>query len=166
VWGVVGVKQKRQNKLLEIVRSRDVETQEQLLALLREAGFRVTQATVSRDIKELRLAKIPSGKGGYKYALPVGASTGDLNRRAKRVFEDYVRGVDFAGHIIVLKTFPGGAHAVAAVIDELEWPEVVGSIAGDDVILLVVRPEEERELRRPRGRAGHVFDRIVNLMEG
>ena len=116
------MKQKRQNKLLEIVRSRDVETQEQLLALLREAGFRVTQATVSRDIKELRLAKIPSGKGGYKYALPVGASTGDLNRRAKRVFEDYVRGVDFAGHIIVLKTFPGGAHAVAAVIDELEWP--------------------------------------------
>ncbi len=160
------MKQKRQNKLLEIVRSREVETQEELLALLREEGFRVTQATVSRDIKELRLAKIPNGKGGYKYAVPAGSLTGDLRRRVKRVFEDYVRAVDFTGNIILVKTYPGGAHAVAAVIDELEWPELVGSIAGDDVILLLVRPDEEKELTRPKGLAGKVYDRILSLMEG
>lgn len=160
------MKQKRQNKLLEIVRSREVETQEELLALLREEGFRVTQATVSRDIKELRLAKIPNGKGGYKYAVPAGSLTGDLRRRVKRVFEDYVRAVDFTGNSILVKTYPGGAHAVAAVIDELEWPELVGSIAGDDVILLLVRPDEEKELTRPKGLAGKVYDRILSLMEG
>ncbi|HHT72739.1 MAG TPA: arginine repressor [Firmicutes bacterium] len=160
------MKQKRQNKILEIVRGREVETQEELLSLLREEGFRVTQATVSRDIKELRLAKIPNGRGGYKYALPAGTITGDLNRRIKRVFEDYVRAVDFAGNIILVKTYPGGAHAVAAVLDELEWPEVVGSIAGDDVILLLVRSEEEELLARPPGRAGKVYDRLVDLMEG
>lgn len=159
-------RQLRQAKLLEIVRSREVETQEELLALLREAGFRCTQATVSRDIKELRLAKIPNGRGGYKYAVPQLTVAVDLTRRVKRAFEDYVRAVDFAGNVILIKTYPGGAHAVAAVLDELQWPEVVGSIAGDDVILLLVRPEGEEHLDRPRGRAGQIYDRLVELMEG
>lgn len=160
------MKLKRQNLLVEIVRSREVETQEELLTLLREAGYRVTQATVSRDIKELRLAKVPNGKGGYKYSLPSGQTKGDLNRRARRIFEDYVKDVDFTGQIILVKTYPGGAHAVAAVIDELEWPELVGSVAGDDVILLLVRSEEEQELLRPKGQAGKVYDRILKLLEG
>jgi transcriptional regulator of arginine metabolism len=160
------VKLRRQNQLIEIVRNHEVETQEELLALLREAGFHVTQATVSRDIKELRLAKVPNGKGGYKYALPVGQTKGDLLRRAKRIFEDYVRDVDFTGNFLIVKTYPGGAHAVAAIIDELEWPELVGSIAGDDVILLMVRPEEEEKMRRPQGRTGVVFDRLMDLLEG
>lgn len=85
---------------------------------------------------------------------------------AKRIFEDYVRDVDFTGNFLIVKTYPGGAHAVAAIIDELEWPELVGSIAGDDVILLMVRPEEEEKMRRPQGRTGVVFDRLMDLLEG
>src|SRR5690554_2098712 len=114
------------------------------MGYLHQAGFRVTQATVSRDIKELRLAKVPDGKGGYKYALPQGAGKGDLNRRARRVFEDYVRGIDFSGNLLIIKTYPGGANAVAAVLDELQWEGVIASLAGDDVIFLVVRSEAEQ----------------------
>lgn len=158
------MKNRRQSKIWELVAQHEVETQEQLMELLHAEGFKVTQATVSRDIKDLRLAKIPSGKGGYKYSRPAAVSKGDLLRRARRIFEDYVRGVDFSGSLIMVRTYPGGAHAVAAVIDELEWPEMVGSIAGDDSILIVARAEEE--VARPAGPAGEVYSRIKELLEG
>ncbi len=134
------------------------------MELLSAQGFKVTQATISRDIKELRLAKVPNGKGGYRYSLPPTVSKGDLLRRAKRIFEDYVRGVDFSGSLIMVSTYPGGAHAVAAVIDELEWPEMIGSIAGDDSILIVTRAEKEPN--KPTGPAGEVYSRITELIEG
>jgi len=160
------VKSRRQAYLLQLIKTHEIETQEELMSYLHEAGFAVTQATVSRDIKELRLAKVPDGKGGYKYALPQGTVKGDLNRRAQRVFEDYVRDIDFSGNILVVKTYPGGANAVAAVLDELEWDGVVASLAGDDVILLVVRDEAEKNLARPKGIAGKLYQRLEDLLFG
>ncbi|HPT83807.1 MAG TPA: arginine repressor [Limnochordia bacterium] len=158
------MKHRRQAKLLELVREHNVETQEALMELLQAHGFRVTQATISRDIKELRLVKVPNGQGGYKYSLPSAVTMGDLVRRAKRIFKDYVRSVDFSGPFIMIKTFPGGAHAVAAIIDELEWPEMLGSIAGDDSILILTHDPQTKP-SRPQGPAGAVFARIQELME-
>ncbi|HBG09096.1 MAG: arginine repressor [Limnochordia bacterium] len=157
------MKHKRQAKLLELVRENNVETQEALMELLHAHGFRVTQATISRDIKELRLVKVPNGQGGYKYSLPTTVSMGDLLRRARRIFRDYVRSVHFSGPLIMIKTYPGGAHAVAAIIDELEWPEMLGSIAGDDSILVLTHDPEAPST--PQGPAGVLFTRIQELME-
>lgn len=159
------MKNKRQNKILEIVASSNVETQEELMERLHKEGHRVTQATVSRDIKELRLAKISNGQGGYKYSVSTNVTKGDLIRRATRIFEDYVRGVDFSGSLIMIKTYPGGAHAVAAIIDELEWPEMIGSIAGDDCILILTQSEEEKPIQPP-GPTGRVYARIQDLIKG
>jgi len=152
-------------KILEIVASHNVETQEELLERLQDKGHNVTQATVSRDIKELRLAKIPNGQGGYKYSVPMNVTKGDLLRRAKRIFEDYVRSVDFSDVFIMIKTYPGGAHAVAAVIDELDWPEMIGSIAGDDSILILTQASEVKP-SVPSGPAGRVYIRIQDLIKG
>jgi len=160
------VKNRRQQYLLELIKDRAIETQEELMGYLHQAGFKVTQATVSRDIKELRLAKVPDGKGGYKYALPQGTVKGDLNRRARRVFEDYVRGIDFSGNLLIIKTYPGGANAVAAVLDELQWDGVIATLAGDDVIFLVVRSEAEQNLERPRGTAGELYRKLEELLYG
>lgn len=159
------MKLRRQNKILDLVRQYNVETQEALMELLHEQGFRVTQATVSRDIKELRLAKVPDGQGGYKYAVPSNVTKGDLTRRAKRIFRDYVRSIDFSGPLIMIRTDPGGAHAVAAIIDELEWPEMIGSIAGDDAILILTH-DPEKKPARPEGPAGELYARIEGLLEG
>ena len=158
------MKARRQAYLLQIVRDRDIETQEELMGYLHDAHFQVTQATVSRDIKELRLAKVPNGKGGYKYALPQGAAKGDLNRRARRVFEDYVRDIDFSRNLLIIKTYPGGANAVAAILDDLEWEGVVATLAGDDVIILVIRAEEEEHLTRPTGLVGDLYQRLEELL--
>jgi len=158
------VKHRRQSKLLELVREHNVETQEALMELLHAHGFRVTQATISRDIKELRLVKVPNGQGGYKYSLPSTVTMGDLVRRAKRIFKDYVRSVQFSGPFIMIKTYPGGAHAVAAIIDELEWPEMIGSIAGDDSILILTQDPADKP-SKPQGPAGVVYTRIQELME-
>ncbi|HHU60913.1 MAG: arginine repressor [Bacillota bacterium] len=159
------MKNRRQMKILEIVASHNVETQEELLERLQDKGHNVTQATVSRDIKELRLAKIPNGQGGYKYSVPMNVTKGDLLRRAKRIFEDYVRSVDFSDVFIMIKTYPGGAHAVAAVIDELDWPEMIGSIAGDDSILILTQASEVKP-SVPSGPAGRVYIRIQDLIKG
>lgn len=158
------MKVRRQSYLLDVIKENEIETQEELMSYLHHAGFSVTQATVSRDIKDLNLAKIPNGKGGYKYALPQGTTRGDLNRRARRVFEDYVRDIDFSGNLLVIKTYPGGANAVAAVIDDLDWEGVVATLAGDDVIILVVRAESETELERPRGLSGELYHRLEELL--
>lgn len=158
------MKARRQTAILQLIKEREIETQEDLMKLLRSSEFKVTQATISRDIKELRLAKVPNGKGGYKYALPLGSTKGDLNRRARRVFEDYVKALDFSGNLLIIKTYPGGANAVAAVLDELEWPGVVGTIAGDDVIILIVRSTEDETLDRPKGNAGLLYERLQLLL--
>ncbi len=158
------MKSKRQAQLLKIVEKREVETQEELMHYLREYGIKVTQATISRDIKELRLAKVPNGRGGYKYSLPAGMVKGDLYRRAKRIFKDYVRSVDHSGQLILIKTYPGGAHAVAAIIDELKLPGMMGSVAGDDSIIVLTRAKEEEV--EPSGPTGEVFFKLRELLEG
>lgn len=159
------MKAKRQAYLLQIVRERDIETQEEIMVFMHKAGYQVTQATVSRDIKELRLAKIPNGQGGYKYSIPQGTTKGDLNRRARRVFEDYVKDIDFSQNLLIIKTYPGGANAVAAALDDLDWDGVVASLAGDDVIILVIRERSEEHLNRPSGIAGQLYQRLEELMQ-
>lgn len=159
------MKNSRQTKILAILAEHNVETQEELLELLQRQGFQATQATISRDMKELRLIKVPDGQGGAKYSIQANVTRGDLIRRAKRIFEDYVRCVDFSGPLIMIKTYPGGAHAVAAVIDELDWPEMIGSIAGDDSILILTHAKEPK-LSKPTGPTGALYARLQDLMKG
>lgn len=133
------MKAKRQAAIIDLIKEEVIETQAQLATRLQALGFPVTQATVSRDIQELRLIKVPTEEGRYRYALPPQRIPGDLYRRAQMRFTDSVVSLDVSLNLVVIKTHPGEAHAVAAVIDELAWPEVVGTVAGDDSILVIVR---------------------------
>lgn len=132
------MKPKRQACLLNIIENVDVETQEELAQLLRQEGFQVTQATVSRDIKELRLIKVLSPNGIYKYAQ---VDKGDAQSTSifMRIFSDSVLSVEASGNIIVIKTLSGSANAAAEAIDTLGWPEILGTIAGDNTIFLVMQ---------------------------
>lgn len=132
------VKSKRQNKIVELISGRDIETQEDLVRLLQEAGFQVTQATISRDIKELHLIKIQTDTGIYKYAVNEKKDAGDMNVLF-RIFKDTVTSIESAGNIIVVKTLTGSANAAAEVVDGLHIPEVVGTIAGDNTIFVAIR---------------------------
>lgn len=127
----------RQNKVLELIRTREIETQEKLCQLLREAGFDVTQATVSRDIKELQLIKILSPSGRYKYAVSNGEQ-GPVSDRFVKIFKETIKSVDAAGNLVVIKTLSGCGPAAGEAIDSLGLPHIVGSVAGDNTILVVV----------------------------
>lgn len=130
------MKSKRHAILLEIIQEYDIETQEELLEKLREKNFNVTQATISRDIKELKLVKTPVGNGRYKYAT--GNKTGiDALSNFNTLFKTSVISVDFAQNMIVLKTTSGMAQGVCAAIDSIEWDGMLGTIAGDDTIFIV-----------------------------
>lgn len=141
------MKQKRHSRILKIIKEKDVKTQEQLTELLKQEDFEVTQATVSRDIKELGLVKVPSAGGGYKYAFANRAkaeSSQHLN-----IFSKAVTGIDYAMHTIVIKTYSGMAPAVAASLDSLIGQEILGTIAGDDTILVITEnPEEAAKLTK------------------
>ncbi|WAA11416.1 transcriptional regulator AhrC/ArgR [Fervidibacillus halotolerans] len=137
-------KEKRHLKITEIVSKFDIETQDELVALLHKEGFPVTQATVSRDIKELHLVKIPSKNGRYKYSLPVERRFNPLEKLRKSLFDVFVK-IDMVNQFIVLKTIPGNAQAIGALIDQLEWSEIVGSICGDDTCLIIMRSERDAE---------------------
>ena len=139
------MKVKRQMKIIELIKNIDIDKQEDLTKLLIEAGFNVTQATVSRDIRELRLTKAPNANGGQKYA-PMTHET-QLSERVLRVFNDGVLSVDYAQNLIIIKTLSGMAMAVAACLDEfnkfeLIGTEIMGTIAGDDCIFCAVKTEE------------------------
>ncbi len=129
-------------RILELIRERPVSTQDQLTQILRSEGIEVTQATISRDIRELRLLKVPGEDGHYRYSLPDDPSGNSRVERLRRHLHDLLVGVDFSENLIVLRTLPGTANAVAVGIDRLGWPEVLGSLAGDDTVLLVVRTRE------------------------
>ncbi|MGI6200954.1 MAG: arginine repressor [Christensenellales bacterium] len=131
----------RHAMIRDIIRDMDIETQEQLAEQLRANGYHVTQATVSRDIKELRLVKVPTPEGIYKYAM-VGRPDAGNPERLMRVFADSVISMRSAGNLVVIKTFTGSANAAAVAIDALNWPDIVGTIAGDDNILVVVTEAE------------------------
>ena len=131
----------RQSKILEIIDSRNIETQEELLFALKESGYKVTQATVSRDIKELKLIKLTSSEGKQSYATIKNINT-IFDERVATVFRESVLTVDLAAFLIVLHTLPAMAQAAALAIDAMEWPEIVGTIAGDDTIFVAVREEK------------------------
>ena len=132
----------RQVKIGDLVRDHEIETQEELLALLRAEGFDVTQATVSRDIKKLRLIKVAGSNGKYKYATVAGTESDDAGK-IRQVLDQVLKSVCIAGNLVIVKTIPGAAQAACAAIDSREFPEVCGSIAGDDTIFLAVRDEKD-----------------------
>ena len=136
------MKNARQTAILSIIEQYDVETQEELAGRLKDMGIVVTQATVSRDIKELRLLKVLSGSGGYKYATADKAEHG-LSERFVRMFRDSVLSINFAGNIVVVKTLAGSANAAAEAIDSMHLPEILGTMAGDNTILVIVQNETE-----------------------
>ena len=133
------MKSKRQAKIMEIISTTNVETQEQLLQLLQEAGFTSTQATISRDIKELRLVKELTGRGGYRYTLTERKTVSGLDTRLRNIFKEGVTAVDVAQNIVVVRTMPGLASAACSALDGMEIHGMVGSLAGDDTGILIMR---------------------------
>lgn len=135
------MKNERQELLLQIVSEENIETQEQLLEALEKRGVRSTQATISRDIKQLHLVKEPSGQGAYRYAVSAQKNHLNFADRLRTIFRQSVLSVDYAQNIVVLKTMPGLAQGAASALDGMENVDVVGSLAGDDTVLLVMRNE-------------------------
>ena len=135
----------RQNKIVELIAEKEIDTQEKLAELLKESGFDVTQATVSRDIKELQLVKTLASSGQYKYTLPEPNTRQGIDRFAK-IFKDTVQSVDYSGNLIVVKTLTGCANAACEAIDSLEFPHILGSIAGDNTALVVCDTQESTPL--------------------
>lgn len=132
------MKAKRHAMITKLIASQNVETQEQLASILCGLGFPVTQATVSRDIKELRLIKVLTAEGRYKYAT-VEKAEADMQERFIRMFSNSVLSVNAAGNLIVIKTITGSASAAAEAVDSLHWPDILGSIAGDNTIFVAIR---------------------------
>ena len=133
------MKSKRQAKIMEIIADRNVETQEQLLTLLQAEGFHGTQATISRDIKELRIVKELTNLGTYRYAFPNSDVVNSFSTKLNNIFRECVTGVDFAQNIIVIRTLPGLASAAGSAIDSMNMNLVVGSLSGDDTVMIVMR---------------------------
>jgi transcriptional regulator of arginine metabolism len=133
------VKNKRQAKILEIVSSRNVETQEQLLQELQDAGFYCTQATVSRDIRELRIVKELTGSGVYRYSTSTKDIGSSFSGRLNTIFRECVTGFDHAQNIVVIHTLPGLASAAGSAVDAMEMSFVLGTLAGDDTVMIVMR---------------------------
>ena len=115
------------------------------LNLLKDAGYNVTQATVSRDIKEMQLVKIPYGDGRYRYSFPRESQSVHSEIKMRRLFHDVVKKIEFSENIVVVKTQPGAGGSVAFALDMAHWPEIIGTVAGDDTILVVVRQKELAE---------------------
>ena len=137
-----GMKTKRQAKMLELIRKHEIETQEELSDYLQKEGYQVTQATVSRDIRELKLTKVAMSNGRQKYAALTDNSE-DLSEKYIRVFREGFVSMDMAQNILVIKTVSGMAMAVAAAIDAMHLHEIVGCIAGDDTIMCAVRSVDD-----------------------
>ena len=137
------MKFKRQAAILDIISTCEVKTQEELSAHLKERGFNATQATISRDIKELRLIKVASHSGGYQYSTPEQGTGSAHLTRLKNIFRECVVKVDRAQNLVVLKTLVGMANAAAAAIDAMKIDEIVGTLAGDDTIFILMKTTEE-----------------------
>lgn len=132
------MKQNRHERILEIIASCDIETQDDLLEKLKIDGFDVTQATISRDIKQLQLVKIATEDGHYKYAISQHSGT-KTAMKFRTILKETIIRVDYGENIVVLKTYSGMAQAAAAAIDALQLSDIVGSVAGDDTIIIVMR---------------------------
>jgi len=133
------MKSQRQAKIIEIITTRNVETQEQLLAALQQEGFRGTQATISRDIKELRIVKELTNMGTYRYATSTNEVVGSFTSRLNTIFKECVVSFDYAQNIIVIHTLPGLAAAAGSAVDAMNLSAVLGTLAGDDTVMVVMR---------------------------
>ncbi len=133
------MKNQRQSKIMEIISNRNVETQEQLLQELQNAGFRSTQATISRDIKELRIVKELTSFGTYRYTASTSEVGGTFSSKLNTIFRECITNFDYAQNIIIVRTLPGLASAAASAVDAMNLSVVVGSIAGDDTVFIVMR---------------------------
>lgn len=149
------MKKQRHAKIVELIEKHDIETQEELADFLKEAGFYVTQATVSRDIRELQLSKIPTGNGKQKYIV-LRQDDSHLVDKYIRVLKDGLLSMDMAQNILVIKTVSGMASAVAVAVDAMKFKEIVGSIAGDDTIMMAVRTIEDTKV---------VMEKIHKMLE-
>ncbi len=149
------MKKVRHKRIIEIIENHDVETQEELASYLKKAGYEVTQATVSRDIRELKLSKVPTGAGKQKYVV-LKRDDSQLGDKYIRVLRDGFVSMDMAQNILVVKTVSGMAMAVAAALDAMKFKEIVGSIAGDDTIMMAVRTVEETKV---------LMDKIKDMLE-
>jgi transcriptional regulator of arginine metabolism len=154
---VTGMKLRRQQLIIKIIEEKPIATQEELTQELRSRGIVTTQATVSRDIKELQLIKTPAEGNSYIYTHPKRQiDAPKIQDRLRRLFQDAVIRLDFSDNLIVIHTLPGAAQGVCSAIDQSEWPEVIGSVAGDDTILIVVKPSDA---------VPQVMDRFESLLE-
>ena len=151
------MKSQRQAKIMEIISGSNVETQEQLLAALQAAGFRATQATISRDIKELRIVKELTNLGTYRYTTASGEMGSSFSTRLNTIFRECVVSVDYAQNMVVIRTLPGLASAAASAIDAMNMSPVVGTLAGDDTVMVVMRDSNA---------AAAFFSEIKNLTNG
>ncbi len=133
------MKSQRQAKIMEIISDRNVETQEQLLQELQNAGFRSTQATISRDIKELRIVKELTSFGTYRYTAATDEVSSTFSSKLNTIFRECITSFDYAQNMLVIRTLPGLASAAASAIDAMNMSVVVGTIAGDDTVFLVMR---------------------------
>lgn len=145
-------REQRQSKLLDIIATQNLETQQELLEALWAAGCKVTQATVSRDIKELGLVKEASGKSKPRYVKPLYPRLMKL----KTIFHQSVLNIDYVNNLIVIKTISGGANAASALVDEIAIPDIVGTLAGDDTFLVICRDEK---------RVPEIINQFRQLME-
>ena len=137
-------KGQRHIKIREIITANEIETQDELVDILKKDGYNVTQATVSRDIKELHLVKVPTNNGTYKYSLPADQRFNPLSKLKRSLMDAFVK-IDSASHMIILKTMPGNAQAIGALMDNLDWEEILGTICGDDTILIICRTPADTE---------------------
>lgn len=149
------MKRLRQEKLLELISKYEIDTQDELIERLRESGFEVTQATVSRDIRELNISKMTTGKGTYRYVLPK-HTVPTSNLKFNSALIDALISIDYACNIVVLKTHAGLANALAVGIDAMHLDSILGCVAGDDTILVVSRSEDD---------AHYIADRIREMIK-
>lgn len=139
------MKFKRQNKIIEIIEKYNIETQDELISKLRESNFDITQATISRDIKELGLVKVSTKDNRYKYSIPqiTNHESVSISSKYKSILRDSIIKMDPAMNIVVIKTYPGMAQAAAAALDGMKFHDIVGSLAGDDTVLVVMSDTEK-----------------------
>lgn len=142
-------KSQRHIRIRDMIANREIETQDELVDLLKEAGYNVTQATISRDIKELHLIKVPLQDGRYKYSLPADQRFNPIQKLHRALADAFVS-IDGASHFLVMKTLPGNAHAIGSLLDHLDWTEILGTICGDDTIMILCREETMREVVKNR----------------
>lgn len=140
------MKKRRHAKILELIKNNSVETQEDLQTLLHASGFDVTQATISRDIKELRLVKELSDEGRYIYSTGIKMNGDEISYKANGIFNESILSVEYSMNTVCIKCFSGMAGAACAAIDSMKWSDVLGTIAGDDTIFVLCRTEKAAQI--------------------